>query len=360
MSTPTGLLSGWLPQLDVPSSARLVAVNTAIDDDGATTWTVTFKSPPPGASTPPSGRSSGDGRLAAAAGNLLQHATPQSPAGGRPPRPAPLSDSQLVGAMGALASPSFASSQPPPHLSPAAATAAAAATVNTPGTPSPMTPPATAPFPPMPAQAGAMNRLFPLRCAVKTYAWGRHGGASLVGRLSAANDTEFTLEDNTPYAELWMGTHPSGPSMVLLEVPWRTVTPLYEWLKLNPSLHGRRASRRERDDPRALTRRKSMLQMEKHGLPFLFKVLSVRTALSIQAHPDKALAQQLHAARPDLYKDDNHKPEMALAVSRFEALCSFQKANHVLENCRACPELVQVVGDECVSALAAAAEAAAR
>ena len=32
-----------------------------------------------------------------------------------------------------------------------------------------------------------MNRLFPLRCAVKTYAWGRPGPASLVGRLSAAN-----------------------------------------------------------------------------------------------------------------------------------------------------------------------------
>jgi hypothetical protein len=27
-----------------------------------------------------------------------------------------------------------------------------------------------------------------------------------------------------------------------------------------------------------------------------------------QAHPDKALAQKLHALRPDQYKDDNHKP----------------------------------------------------
>ena len=40
----------------------------------------------------------------------------------------------------------------------------------------------------------------------------------------------------SPYAELWMGTHPSGPSMVLLEMPWRTTTPLLEWLKLNPSI----------------------------------------------------------------------------------------------------------------------------
>ena len=84
--------------------------------------------------------------------------------------------------------------------------------------------------------------------------------------------------------------------MVQLELPWKTTTPLYEWLKLNPSLHGV-----GRPPP------------SKHGLPFLLKVLSVRTALSIQAHPDLALAKKLHATRPDQYKDDNHKPEMTVS-----------------------------------------------
>jgi mannose-6-phosphate isomerase len=55
-------------------------------------------------------------------------------------------------------------------------------------------------------------------------------------------------------------------------------------------------------------------------LPFLFKVLSVQKALSIQAHPDVALARRLHATKPDLYKDANHKPEMAIALTQFEAL----------------------------------------
>ncbi len=32
------------------------------------------------------------------------------------------------------------------------------------------------------------------------------------------------------------------------------------------------------------------------------QVLSVATALSIQAHPDKALAERLFAERPDVYK----------------------------------------------------------
>ena len=37
-------------------------------------------------------------------------------------------------------------------------------------------------------------------------------------------------------------------------------------------------------------------------------------ALSIQAHPNKKLAEALHALRPSIYKDDNHKPEMPIAI----------------------------------------------
>ena len=42
---------------------------------------------------------------------------------------------------------------------------------------------------------------------------------------------------------------------------------------------------------------------EKYGqkLPFLFKVLSIRKALSIQAHPNKVLAQTLHQRDPRNY-----------------------------------------------------------
>lgn len=51
------------------------------------------------------------------------------------------------------------------------------------------------------------------------------------------------------------------------------------------------------------------------SLTFLFKVLSVRTALSIQAHPNKSLAEKLHVEFPDVYKDPNYKPEIAIALS---------------------------------------------
>lgn len=52
-------------------------------------------------------------------------------------------------------------------------------------------------------------------------------------------------------------------------------------------------------------------------------MLSVAKALSIQAHPDKKLAQVLHEGNPQNYKDSNHKPEMALALTPFEAFCGF-------------------------------------
>ena len=331
MTPPPGLLAGFLPQLEIPHSARLVAVETKVDDNGEQTWTITFRAAAP---TVPVTEQP-------ASASAAEASTPPPPH--KPQlRPPPLTELQITGghAPPTAEVPELSEAGP---ISPTAPTPAA--------------------FPLLPYQQGARNRLFPLRCVVQTYAWGRYGEGSLVGKLAAANDADFALEANTPYAELWMGTHPSGPSMVLLEMPWRTITPLYEWLKLNPSMHGKRRESllnlEQANISMPSRRRQSMLSLSKHGLPFLFKVLSVRTALSIQAHPDKELAQQLHASRPDMYKDDNHKPEMALAVSRFEALCAFQKANHVLENCRACPELVAVVGEEAVARLAAAAEAAA-
>jgi len=63
-----------------------------------------------------------------------------------------------------------------------------------------------------------------------------------------------------------MGTHPSGPSLVSLQAPLRSLTPLADMLHLNPALAG---ERRYHTSPTS-------------GLPYLFKILSVRTALSIQ------------------------------------------------------------------------------
>jgi mannose-6-phosphate isomerase len=51
-----------------------------------------------------------------------------------------------------------------------------------------------------------------LCCAIQQYDWGKHGIDSVVGQLKKKSDDTISLIG--PYAELWMGTHPSGPSKI--------------------------------------------------------------------------------------------------------------------------------------------------
>lgn len=83
-----------------------------------------------------------------------------------------------------------------------------------------------------------------------------------------------------------MGTHTTLPSRV------STTALLSDHLRQHPEFIGAKVAARFPDEAAV------------GQLPFLFKVLSIRTALSIQAHPDKALAKQLHAERPNVYKGE--------------------------------------------------------
>lgn len=84
-------------------------------------------------------------------------------------------------------------------------------------------------------------------------------------------------------------------------------------------------------------------------IPFLFKVLSVDQPLSIQSHPDKETAPILHKQDPKNYPDDNHKPEMAIALTSCQALCSFRPRDQLLLILSRFPELKDVIGHEFVS-----------
>ena len=53
-----------------------------------------------------------------------------------------------------------------------------------------------------------------LTCAVQNYAWGKPGSASEVALLRSSAHPDFEIDEGRPYAELWMGTHPNGPSVV--------------------------------------------------------------------------------------------------------------------------------------------------
>ncbi|DBB10958.1 TPA: hypothetical protein ACH3X3_007410 [Trebouxia sp. C0006] len=163
-----------------------------------------------------------------------------------------------------------------------------------------------------------------LKCPSQNYAWGRLARSnSEVAALAAAAGS--AVDHEKPYAELWMGTHPSGPSMLAAD----PTTSLQDWLEQHSQALG-----------------PTVLKRFGLKLPFLFKVLSVETALSIQSHPDKELAERLHAQHPEIYKDSNHKPEMALAITDFEALCGFVSIQELSHALRSIPELAAVVGKQ--------------
>jgi len=150
----------------------------------------------------------------------------------------------------------------------------------------------------------------PLKPVVKDYAWGIRGMDSRVGRYALTSGSIDSIDPDCPYAELWIGTHPSGPATLQDEQE----TPLQE------AVGGE--------------------------LPFLFKILSAGKALSIQAHPDKDVAARLHAENPQAYADANHKPEMAIALTPFEAMCGFRRIEEISVLLKKHPEFAACLTEE--------------
>uniref|UniRef100_A0A3P9MQG2 Mannose-6-phosphate isomerase n=1 Tax=Oryzias latipes TaxID=8090 RepID=A0A3P9MQG2_ORYLA len=174
-------------------------------------------------------------------------------------------------------------------------------------------------------------RVFPLTCAVQNYAWGKAGLDSEVAKLVVGGDPLAVIEEK-PYAELWMGAHPKGDAQIKDNRIMQTT--LGQWIAHYPACLGSKV--------------KDAFQGQ---LPFLFKVLSVNTALSIQAHPNKDLAARLHAQFPEHYPDTNHKPEMAIALTRFQGLCGFRPVEEILAFLQRVPEFHALVGNEAAEEL---------
>src|SRR5258708_17009083 len=134
---------------------------------------------------------------------------------------------------------------------------------------------------------------------IKHYDWG--GAKFLAEILSLPNP------GGKPMAEYWLGAHQLSSSMLISE---DGRIPLKEFI--------------EKDKEHILGRTVS----KKFGsLPYLLKILDVKDLLSIQVHPSKheaelGFAKENKAVIPldesnRNYKDDNHKPELMVALSEF-------------------------------------------
>lgn len=104
--------------------------------------------------------------------------------------------------------------------------------------------------------------------------------------------------DGHPWAEMWWGTHPLGPAHIDTG-----------------------------DGP--------LLESVTGPMSMLVKLLACDAPLSLQTHPTPGQAREGFAReeragipRDDptrMYKDDSDKPEMLVALTRFEALCGFRR-----------------------------------
>ncbi len=166
-----------------------------------------------------------------------------------------------------------------------------------------------------------------LECGVQHYAWG---------------DTEFLPEllgiDNSekkPYAELWMGAHPDLPSKARLGETEIGLDLLLS--EAAEEILGAEVACRFT------------------GLPFLLKVLSAAQPLSIQVHPTperakEGFARENAAGIPPTagnrnYKDENHKPELLVALTDFYGLRGFRPLSDIARTLVDVPELGGLMPD---------------
>jgi mannose-6-phosphate isomerase len=143
-----------------------------------------------------------------------------------------------------------------------------------------------------------------LNSPIRPYAWG--------SRTAIARLQRRPTPTAEPEAELWMGAHPSAPSLLADDGS------LTEAIGRDP----------------AATLGPAVAEEFGGRLPYLLKVLAPAEPLSLQAHPNADQARAGFAAEEAscvpryaasrTYVDPYHKPELLVAVEDFHALCGFR------------------------------------
>lgn len=147
-----------------------------------------------------------------------------------------------------------------------------------------------------------------LKGKIQNYDWGTKNQDAFIPEF-----LDLDVEVDKPYAEYWIGVHPKAPSEVIIDEESISFIDLLE--KYPIDILGERIA-----------------EKFNNTLPYLLKILSINQALSIQSHPSKELAKVLHAKDPFNYPDDNHKPEIAIAIDNLTALVGLKSLVEVRES----------------------------
>lgn len=176
---------------------------------------------------------------------------------------------------------------------------------------------------------------------VKNYPWGKTGDDSYVAKFKSAaalkkyhqdsgqsnGHSGSSKDDKQPMAEIWFGLHPSGPCNVVIG---GSFVQMNSFIQKHPEMVGSI----------------DVYHKCNKTLPYLFKILSIAQPASLQAHPDKKLAQALHQKDPKNYPDSNHKPELVIAITDLEVVCDFRPIAELVLFLKNLKPLRRIVGDE--------------
>ncbi len=154
---------------------------------------------------------------------------------------------------------------------------------------------------------------------IQHYDWGTKNKNAFIPKLLGIEP-----EKDLPYAELWIGAHPKASSKIELN---GKIIKLDELIK---------------EYPAEILGEKVIRKFGK-SLPFLLKILSCEKALSIQAHPNKNLAKILHSKDPQNYPDDNHKPEVAIAINYLKSIVGFKPLKEFIEVIERYPAMKELI-----------------
>lgn len=127
-----------------------------------------------------------------------------------------------------------------------------------------------------------LGQIIPIQGVIKNYPWGSRQTLAIY---------RGQPESTEPEAEIWFGDNPNGPAKLINSEA-----------KLD-----------------SVTRTSGQL-------PFLAKILAIENSLSLQVHPALEDIPLLLGA----CQDQNHKPEMIVALSNFEAFVGFGTSEEII------------------------------
>lgn len=159
-----------------------------------------------------------------------------------------------------------------------------------------------------------IKEVFYLDNSIMNYDWGiKNKLSELLGNKDYSN---------LPEAELWIGTHTKAPSKIFNNKRFKTLKEAIE--KNIYEILGNKVADKFNE------------------LPFLLKLLTVGKPLSIQAHPNKKLAEEgfekenkrgiYYFSSKRNYRDSNHKPEMLYALTPFYLMHGFRSKAEIINN----------------------------